>query len=114
MNLIGRQNSNYAISSQATFNIDCSKGNVLSIELRNAITTQTFSNLPQPYTVFKIELLIKQAGAGSNTIAWDASISWGPAGSITLSTTPNKIDIVYLYTIDGGQKWCATTVALGC
>ena len=103
---------NYVVSS-TTYDIDCSVSNKIFITLNSSITTQTFSNKPAANVLFKLELVIKQGTGGSKTIAWDSSVTWQNGSPLTLSTIAGKIDIVKLYTIDGGTKWCAVIVGTG-
>lgn len=52
-----------------------------------------------------ITIRLKQGGAGSYTVTWPGSVSWGDAGAPTLSTAVGKVDVVAFNTTDGGVTW---------
>jgi hypothetical protein len=52
-------------------------------------------------------LLVTQDGTGSRTITWPGSIDWGNPGVPTLSTAANAMDLVNLFTVNGGSTWYA-------
>lgn len=94
-----------SITSSATQNIDCSLATIFPITLSTSITTLTFSNIPATGRVFSMTLFITQAGGGSKTITWPASVKWSGGTTPTLTTTNGKVDVITLVTFDGGTIW---------
>jgi hypothetical protein len=48
-------------------------------------------------------LILTQGGSGGYTITWPSSVSWGSAGTPTLSTTVGQTDVITLMSYNG--KW---------
>lgn len=57
-----------------------------------------------------VYLYLKQDSTGGRTITWPSSISWDVSQEPILTTSPNKMDIVYLETIDGGTTWIGSQI----
>jgi len=64
--------------------------------------TFAFSNVPSG----GVFVLLEITNGGSQTINWPASVQW-PGGSAPTLTT-SGVDVISLYTRDGGTTWRAT------
>lgn len=95
--------------SGATHAIDCDAGTVHQITL-TAACTLSFSNVPSGGFGLTLELI--QDGTGSRTVTWPASVTWAAGTAPTLSTAASSVDVVALYTPDGGTTWRAALVGL--
>lgn len=85
--------------------VDTSLAPVTQITLTANVTASlTFSNWPAAGRVGTHTLQIIQGGAGSFTIAWDASIDWGAVGAPTLSTTAGQWDLITFFSTDNGTN----------
>lgn len=65
-------------------------------------TTFAFSNVPSGVAVF---VVLEITNGGSQTVNWPASIDW-PGGTAP-SLTTSGVDVISLYTRDGGTTWRA-------
>jgi hypothetical protein len=83
--------------------INLTNGNVQKITL-TANCTLTFT-APSSGAMRSLMLLVFQDGTGSRTITWPGAVNWGGAGAPTLSTAIGKMDIINLFTINGGTTW---------
>ena len=52
-----------------------------------------------------ITLILRQDGTGSRTVTWPGSVSWIAGTAPTLKTAPSAVDVVTLFTVDGGTTW---------
>lgn len=93
-------------SGAITFDIDV--GNIFDVTLTENITSITFSNVPGTGCV-NIVLVLTQDATGSRTVTWPASVKWHGGTAPTLTTTGNAVDIITMFTIDGGTTWYAFT-----
>lgn len=98
-------------NSGAAKTLDLANGNVQKLTL-TANCTITLTS-PATGAMRSLTLLAFQDGTGSWTITWPGSVSWGTAGAPTLTTTPSKMDIISLFTIDGGTTWYGALGAKG-
>jgi len=86
-----------------TLTVDCATGNVAVITLNQNVTTFTLNNIPSgSYTLV---LRLKQDATGSRTMNWPASFLWRPTDQTLLSTAANAIDVIMLWTTDGGTTY---------
>lgn len=100
-------------SSSGTATLDCAEANVFSITLSEA-TTFAFSNIPASGSAYGLTLEIKQdAGGNGYAVTWPASVDWPAGVSPALSTSAGAVDVIALYTRDGGTTWFAFAVGLG-
>jgi hypothetical protein len=60
-----------------------------------------------------LTLLVFQDATGSRTITWPGSVKWGNAGAPTLTTTASKMDMISIFTVDGGTNWYGALGAKG-
>jgi hypothetical protein len=94
------------ITYGATSNIDLSLGNYFELTLAGN-TTLSFSNLQHGSTYI---LILKQDGTGSRLVTdWSSTVDWGAAGAPTLTTDPNKADVVTLVAVSGSKLLAAFT-----
>ena len=88
-------------STAATLNL--ANGNVQKLTLTaNCTITLT---APASGAMRAMTLLVFQDATGSRTITWPAAVKWGNPGAPVLSTTASKMDIISLFTVDGGTNW---------
>lgn len=95
-------------SASGTLILDLDISNVFDVTLTESVTTLTISNIPASGRVAKMILMLTQSGAGSFTVTWPAAVVWPGATAPTLSTPAGDIDIIDLFTNDGGTTWYAT------
>jgi hypothetical protein len=87
--------------------LDCAASNNFSTTLTQN-TAITFYNIPALDTAYSMVLEIQQDSVPSNyTVTFPASINWAEGTAPILSTAANAIDIISLYTRDGGTNWYA-------
>lgn len=98
-------------NSGTAITIGAANGNVQKITL-TANTTLTLTS-PTSGVMCSLTLLIFQDASGSRTITWPASVKWGNAGAPTLTTTASKMDMVSIFTVDGGVNWYGALGAKG-
>lgn len=98
-------------NSGAAITLNLTNGNVQKLTLTANCTIALTS--PAAGAMRALTLLVFQDGTGSRTITWPASVKWGNAGAPVLTTTASKMDIVSLFTIDGGTNWYGALGAKG-
>lgn len=98
-------------NSGAAIAINAASGNVQKITL-TANCTITLTS-PASGAMCSLTLLVFQDGVGSHTITWPASIKWGNAGAPVLTATAAKMDMISLFTVDGGTNWYGALGAKG-
>lgn len=67
------------------------------------VVTFAFDNVPAAGATF---IMLEIANGGSSTVNWPASVKW-PDGSAP-ALTPSGVDLIAMYTRDGGTTWRAT------
>jgi len=100
-----------AISSSGTATIDLSTGRLFEVTL-TANTTIAFSNVPAAGVV-SCTLVLIQDSTGGWTVTWPASVKWNGGTAPTISTGAGAIDIVELFSYDGGTTWYGFTAGQG-
>jgi len=60
-----------------------------------------------------ITVILRQDGTGSRTVTWPGSVSWVTGSAPTLKTAASAVDVVTLFTLDGGTSWGGTAVGAG-
>jgi hypothetical protein len=98
-------------NSGAALSINLANGNVQKLTL-TANCTLTLTS-PATGAMRSVTLLVFQDATGSRTITWPGTVKWGTAGAPTLTTTASKMDLVSLFTIDGGTNWYGVAGAQG-
>lgn len=66
-----------------------------SISLSGAVTGQSWG----------ITMILRQDATGSRTVSWPSGTKWAAGAAPTLSTAANSIDIVSMFSVDGGSTW---------
>lgn len=98
-------------NSGAAIALDLANGNVQKLTLTaNCTITLT---APAAGAMRALTLLVFQDGTGSRTISWPGSVSWGDAGAPVLTLTASRMDIISLFTVDGGTTWYGALGAKG-
>jgi hypothetical protein len=90
--------------------LNCVNGNSFLIEMdpATADVTLTVINPPASGTYGEVSIAIVM-GTPAHGITWPGSITWMQGGSPpTLTTTNNVVDLVHLFTVDGGTTWFGT------
>lgn len=95
----------------AAIALNLANGNVQKITL-TANCTVTLAS-PATGAMRTLTLLVFQDGVGSRTITWPGSVKWGNAGAPVLTLTAAKMDMISLFTIDGGVNWYGALGAKG-
>ena len=98
-------------NSGAAIALSLANGNVQKITL-TANTTITLTS-PASGVMRSLTLLVFQDATGSRTITWPGTVKWGNAGAPTLTTTASKMDMISLFTVDGGTNWYGALGAKG-
>lgn len=98
-------------NSTAAATLDLANGNVQRLTL-TANCTLTLTS-PASGAMRAMTLLVFQDGTGSRTITWPGSVKWGLAGAPVLSTGAGRMDIISLFTVDGGTNWYGALGAKG-
>lgn len=98
-------------NSGSAVTINAANGNVQKVTL-TASTTVTLTN-PTAGVMCSLTLLVFQDATGTRTITWPGTVKWGNAGAPTLTTTASKMDIISLFTVDGGTNWYGALGAKG-
>ena len=93
-----------SVTATATTNIDYTSGSYVNLALNVSISTLNLQN-PPASNVGSFRLKITQGGTGSNTISWPAGVKWPVGTPPPLSTAIGAIDVVDLWTDDGGTTW---------
>lgn len=98
-------------NSSTAITLDLANGNVQKLTLTGNCTITLTS--PSSGAMRSLTLLVFQDGTGSRTITWPGSVKWGNAGAPTLTTTASKMDMISLFTVDGGTNWYGALGAKG-
>lgn len=98
-------------NSGASITLNLANGNVQKITL-TANCVVTLAN-PAAGVMRSLTLLIFQDATGSRTITWPASVKWGNAGAPVLTQAASRMDIISLFTVDGGVNWYGALGAKG-
>lgn len=60
-----------------------------------------------------IAVVLRQDGTGSRTVTWPGSVAWVTGAAPTLKTAPASVDVISLFTLDGGTTWGGSSVGAG-
>ena len=99
--------------SSGTVTIDLAQGNFFEFTLTENVTGWTFSNLATSGTASSWIIKITQHASSAKTIAYPAAIKWAGGTDHVMSTATGSIDIVSMFTIDGGTTVYANIVGKG-
>jgi hypothetical protein len=98
-------------NSGTAITLNLANGNVQKLTLTGNCTITLTS--PASGAMRSLTLLVFQDGVGTRTITWPGSVKWGNAGAPVLTTTVAKMDMVSLFTVDGGTNWYGALGAKG-
>lgn len=98
-------------NSGAAITLNLANGNVQKLTL-TANCTISLTN-PATGAMRSLTLLAFQDGTGARTITWPSSVKWGEAGAPVLTLAASKMDIISLFTVDGGTTWYGALGAKG-
>ena len=100
--------------------VDLSTGTFFEVTLTNPITTWAFTNVPTSGTACAWVIKINQASsavggtpvtwAGDGTTTGSSAIKWQGATAHQMSTGNSAIDLISMFTIDGGKTIYANEV----
>ena len=93
-----------------TVTLDLAQGNFFEFTLTQAVTGWTFSNLATSGTASSWIIKITQHASSAKTVAYPAAIKWAGGTDHVMSTATGSIDIVSMFTIDGGTTIYANIV----
>lgn len=82
----------------ASYDIDWAAATLFELTLDNSPTI-TFSNLASGRS---ITLVLIQAGGGSQTVSWPASVDWPGGTAPTLSTAAGAVDVLTMFVRNDG------------
>jgi hypothetical protein len=98
-------------NSSTAITLNLANGNVQKLTLTGNCTVTLTS--PASGTMRSLTLLVFQDAVGTRTITWPGTVKWGNAGAPVLTTTVSKMDMVSLFTVDGGTNWYGSLGAKG-
>lgn len=87
--------SSAAVSSTGVLDITLTSN--CSLSLSGAVAGESWG----------ITLVIRQDATGSRTVSWPSGTKWASGAAPTLSTAANSVDIVSMFSVDGGTTWFA-------
>jgi len=93
-----------------TVTLDLAQGNFFEFTLTENVTGWTFSNPAASGTASSWIIKITQHASSAKTVAYPAAIKWAGGTDHVMSTATGSIDIVSMFTIDGGTAIYANIV----
>ena len=96
--------------SSGTVTLDLAQGNFFEFTLTENVTGWTFSNLASSGTASSWIIKITQHASSAKTVAYPSAIKWAGGTDHVMSTATGSIDIVSMFTIDGGTTIYANIV----
>jgi len=96
--------------SSGTVTLDLAQGNFFEFTLTENVTGWTFSNLASSGTASSWIIKITQHGSSAVTVAYPSAVKWAGGTDHVMSTATGSIDIVSMFTIDGGTTIYANIV----
>ena len=93
-----------------TVTLDLAQGNFFEFTLTENVTGWTFSNLASSGTASSWIIKITQHASSAKTVAYPAGVKWSGGYDHVMSTATGSIDIVSMFTIDGGTTIYANIV----
>ncbi len=94
----------------ATVTLDLAQGNFFEFTLTENVTGWTFSNPASSGTASSWIIKITQHASSAKTVVYPAAVKWQGGGDHVMSTATGSIDIVSMFTIDGGTTVYASVV----
>ena len=96
--------------SSGTVTLDLAQGNFFEFTLTANVTGWTFSNLATSGTASSWIIKITQHASSAKTVAYPSAVKWAGGTDHVMSTATGAIDIVSMFTIDGGTTVYASIV----
>ena len=96
--------------SSGTVTLDLAQGNFFEFTLTENVTGWTFSNLATSGTASSWIIKITQHASSAKTVAYPSAVKWAVGADHVMSTATGAIDIVSMFTIDGGTTIYANEV----
>lgn len=95
--------------------LDLAQGNFFEFTLVDNLAADgwTFSNLASSGTASSWIIKITQHASSAKTVAYPAAVKWAGGTDHVMSTATGSIDIVSMFTIDGGTAIYANIVGKG-
>jgi len=99
--------TNTAVGS--TYTIDLSTANIFDLTLTSNVTFSV-SNPPSSGIGMGATIIIRQDATGSRRVTFPNSFKWtdGVNANTYMSTGANKIDVISIFTVDGGTVYLAS------
>jgi hypothetical protein len=95
----------------ASIAVNAALGNIFAVTL--TASTGTLANPTSPVDGQLIRVRVTQDATGSRTLAYGNAYDFGTAGSPTLSTAANKVDVLAFEYNAALSKWCYFGSGLG-
>ena len=96
-----------------TVTLDLAQGNFFEFTLTENVTGWTFSNTAASGTASSWIIKITQHASSAKTVAYPSAVKWAGGTDHVMSTATGSIDIVSMFTIDGGTTVYANIVGKG-
>ena len=93
-----------------TVTLDLAQGNFFEFTLTENVTGWTFSNLASSGTASSWIIKITQHASSAKTVAYPAGVKWAGGTDHVMTVTNNAVDIISMFTIDGGTTIYANIV----
>ena len=93
-----------------TVTLDLAQGNFFEFTLTENVTGWTFSNLASSGTASSWIIKITQHASSAKTVAYPSAVKWSGGYDHVMSTATDAVDIVSMFTIDGGTTIYANIV----
>lgn len=90
--------------SGASYTIDLAAGNIFNLTL-TASCALTISNPPASGKAGSATVILTQGSGGSKTISWTNTLKYAGGTAPTLTTYEGGIDVLQLFTVNGGTSW---------
>ena len=91
--------------------INYETANVYTATLTGNVTF-SITNPPATGRLGSITLILTQDGTGSRTITWPTTTKWAGGAAPAITPTAAAIDIISLFTVNGGTTWYGFTGGL--
>jgi len=99
-----RETKTTASISAGALALNLATANHFAVALNANITSFTVTNVPTSGKAAAVTIAFTADGT-IRTITWPVTTKWANATTPTMTGTNNKIDIITLYTTDGGTTW---------
>lgn len=88
--------------------VDVSNYGAVDVTLSDDCTL-ALTNVPQLAGVWQVRLVVRQ-GDGPFAVTWPAGTVWVGGTEPTLTETEAAVDVIDLFTVDGGSVWFGVVV----